>query len=69
MAQSAVQGTSKIKMTPAQYAKLQAAERGLLDALPEMDMMEQVGMDVSGYRVAVQDMLSKISKMKQFYAP
>jgi len=60
---------SKIRLSPESYQGLLVAERNLHDLIPEMDKMEDCGIDCVTYRAALKEMLDRIEKMKLYYAP
>jgi len=55
------------RLTPAMNQQLKNAEAALLALLPEMDKMQEVGINVDGYRAAARDMIEKSTKMRQHF--
>lgn len=60
---------SVIKMSPSTHQKLLDAERELTMLQPEFDKAQECGVECQALRESSTNMLQRISKIKQYYAP
>lgn len=59
----------KVALSPASYAKLLDAERGLTDVVAEIDTAEKCGIECQNYRASLQAQLAAIANLKAHYTP
>lgn len=60
---------AKVTMTKEQYQNLSKSERQLTETLPDLDKLEDCGVDCAVPKQHVQQALAQISKLKQHFAP
>lgn len=60
---------AKITMSKEQYQNVTKAERQLTDVLPDLDKLEDCGVDCSAAKEHVKQELARASKLKQHFAP
>lgn len=58
-----------IALTPLAYSELLESERLLHDVLPDIQKLEECGVECQQMRAAVQEALGKVSALKQRFAP
>jgi len=60
---------AKTVLTNEQYAKLLEAERVIHDVLPDLDKLEECGVECQAYREGLRQKQQQIEAIKQNFAP
>lgn len=60
---------SKTKMTKEEYTNLLTAERKIADVLPDIDNLENCGVECQELRTLLQQRQQQITQVKRHFAP